>query len=289
MKKTKIFILFAVLLSVFIAGCSFGDEKTDTGGDAGVDGQSLGKNADYEVVEKSNIDVGGDADEKEDIKEDIGDGGLNAVTGRAVIDSVETNEENYFDMGINVIDNKPVLEPRVQKFIDNARKVKKYSYKARYPESYGRRHVYVLISDNKIRVMYPQQEFIVMKDSYDNIYIDTELKEAVAYCEDKIRCSNVNMGDEVDYETHLPKTPIDWTMELFEADNLKVIGNEYNHDRSLLVVEYELNGILYRQSLTDRYGASKVYINYGPKVEIIDFEFKGEGFGEDDIVHQYVY
>ena len=282
MKKTTLLILILIIF-ILIVGCNKNSQYVDAGID-NINNQD-NKNVDtsnqpnYEVVEKTNNNANNVAEED----------GFESVTGMAVIDSVETNEEAYLDDGINVIDNKPILDPRIQKLVDNARKVIKYSYKARYPESYGRRHVIVLISDNKIRITYPQQEFIVMRDSYDNIYLDTKTKEAIAYCEDKIRCNDPNSGFEVDYENYLPKTPIDWTKELIDADNIKVIGNEYNHDRSLLVVEYELNGILYRQSLTDRYGASKIYINYGPKVEIIDIEFTGEGFGEDEIVHQYVY
>ncbi len=272
MKKIIYFILFILSLSILIVGCSSKTPNVDEQNNADVDANNQ---PDYEViVEETNTQI---------------DDGLGDLTGNAVIDSVESNEESYLDDGINIIDSKPILDPKVQKLVDAARQVTKYSYKARYPKSYGRRHIEVKISDNKIKITYPQQEYIVMRDSYDNIYLDTETKEVVAYCEDKIRCSNPNSGFEVDYDKHLPKTPVDWALELLEADDLKVIGNEFNHDRSLLVVEYELYGVLYRQSLTDRYGASKVYINYGPKVEIIDFEFTGKGFGEDEMIHQYIY
>src|SRR3989344_511753 len=279
MKKNVFFILLifiTLITSILLVGCSNSNtDVSDQNNDVNNANVDTKNQPDYEViVEETNTQV---------------DDGLSSVTGKAIVDSVESNEESYLDDGINVIDNKPILDSKIQKLVDVARKVKKYSYKARYPESYGRRHIEVKVSDNKIRIFYPQQEFIVMRDSYDNIYLDTEINEAIAYCEEKIRCSDPNSGFEVDYDKHLPKTPVDWTLELLEADELKVIGNEFNHDRSLTVIEYELNGILYRQSLTDRYGASKVYINYGPKVEIIDFEFTGEGFGEDEMIHQYVY
>ena len=134
MKKTTLLILILIIF-ILIVGCNKNSQYVDAGID-NINNQD-NKNVDtsnqpnYEVVEKTNNNANNVAEED----------GFESVTGMAVIDSVETNEEAYLDDGINVIDNKPILDPRIQKFIDNARKVIKYSYKARYPESYGRRHV----------------------------------------------------------------------------------------------------------------------------------------------------
>src|SRR3989344_5395927 len=109
MRKSVLFI-FILVVFIFIAGCSSSNNEVV---DDTLNKEEINNQPDYEVVvEEKDVQV---------------DDGLGSITGNAVVDSVGSNDESYLDEGINVIDNRPILDPKVQKLVDSARKVTKYS------------------------------------------------------------------------------------------------------------------------------------------------------------------
>ena len=201
------------------------------------------------------------------------------VKNNDVINIIESNDDAVLSKPANV---KP-MDPEIQKLVDKARKVNKFSYRVRLQDANPQKFYDIFVSDNKIKIFIPDQQIYKDFDFVDSIYLDTNTKDAYAYCESYF-CKNPNTKYNVSYEEYFPKTPKDWALDFDYADKM---GVESVHGRTLLLVQYEKNGVKYRVGLTDYYGiAGRVYSYYNtPQNKVVDFEILGSNFGEDIMIH----
>ena len=82
------------------------------------------------------------------------------------------------------------------------------------------------VKGNKIKYILSPTYFIdVEEDEYDAIYIDKELKTALAYCDDQ-KCYRKGKKAVLDYDEVYISTPLDWHNNIESAEKLgeEVLG-----------------------------------------------------------------
>lgn len=183
----------------------------------------------------------------------------------------------------------PQIDPEILRLASNAKEMMIYKYDAR-EHSLFRAITHFTISGNKIKIVLPEKDIYDRTKYYNTIYLDTKSKLALAFCEDRQRCQDLNKPFDISYEQSYRKTPRDWTLEILEADSAQIVGGETIYDRPALIVEFKKDGIVRRYSLDMYYGlATHILINTGSEdVEEHKYELTGINVGEDELIHQFM-
>ncbi|PIY60226.1 hypothetical protein COY95_02875 [Candidatus Woesearchaeota archaeon CG_4_10_14_0_8_um_filter_47_5] len=142
------------------------------------------------------------------------------------------------------------------------------------------------IFGKKIKIKLPQKAPDNPATNFDTIYMDTEKKAAVAYCEDtdKIRCPDPLKNFSVSYSEYYKKTPYQWIQEVPYATTKT--GESIDGRETLLVV-YDKGGATYSLNVDTYYGLPlRIAKQTGKTIETYRFEdFSTTGVKESDVVH----
>lgn len=130
----------------------------------------------------------------------------------------------------------------LQSVIDLAdKKVKSYEFTlAPPPDNLARDQYY--IRGNKYRVSLYTPRAYKTDDFIDTVYVDTQKKTAIGYCEANLggRCRNSSEEHPLKYSEWLIKTPYQWLKEIPYGD---IHPGQTIYDRPTREVNYEKNGI----------------------------------------------
>jgi len=264
MKKAALAIVLLMVASLFIAACGAKTELT-TVEDEGVETEE------EMVVElptppPAPAPVETEPVEIQEEPEPVEEAGMDTVTGSSV---VETGG---------------CLDPDVQMLVDKAKSTKEMRYLMRKPP-YFRDEYEVFVKDNKMKIVLPEASKFVRGEYFNTIYLDTDSKEAIAYCEDRVRCDDLNKPFEVEYNDYYELTPKDWILTLGCADN---IGTETMFNRHTVVVEYKEDSKTNRMNLYSYYGvAAQVIKDIDAKEpKMWSFEMISSSLTKEDVTHQ---
>jgi len=167
---------------------------------------------------------------------------LSACAGEKVIEE-EPATEPVIEQEVEPVveeEMEPVdcVDPEIRDLIDEARDLDQLHYYMR-ESPYFRQQYEVFVKGDKMKVVLPEASKFIRGEYYNTVYLDLNTKEAVAYCEEKRRCSDFYEAFDVDYEQYYRQTPVDWTLSL---DCAKEISTERMFDRDVVLVEYTENG-----------------------------------------------
>jgi uncharacterized protein YneR/predicted small secreted protein len=109
------------------------------------------------------------------------------------------------------------LSGELKELMDKAKTVESLKY---YYQSNDNVNFWVYVKGNKIK-----QEFsfeMIDNENYDTVYLDTDKKTAVVYCEDDntFYCEDHTLHLEVNYNDYITKTPFD-ILELIRSGDVK--------------------------------------------------------------------
>ena len=141
----------------------------------------------------------------------------------------------------------PAEEPRlipqtgytddVQKIVNKQQKVKSHSFYYSTSENWNLVRDQYFVKGNRIKIkLYEVNQWD--KDYFDTVYLNTDTKEAEAFCEDtdKARCRDNDRKFDISYDDFIMKTPLTWLNEM--ATSAKVISSESFDERQSYVLEY---------------------------------------------------
>ena len=166
---------------------------------------------------------------------------LSACAGEKVLKEEPTAEpvvEQEVEPAVEVEETVDCVDPEIRDLIDEARNIEQLHYYMR-ESPYFRQQYEVFVKGDKMKVVLPEASKFIRGEYYNTVYLDLSTKEAVAYCEDKKRCSDFYEAFDVDYEQYYRLTPVDWAVSL---DCAKEISTERMFNRDVVLVEYEMNG-----------------------------------------------
>ena len=129
------------------------------------------------------------------------------------------------------------------------------------------------IKGNKITIKMYEQNVIEQTINYDTVYIDTETKTVVAYCEDERspRCPDSSVEFSVNYDDVMIKTPYQWLKEIKGGE---ITGSEMLWDRKMEVVSYTVGGINYKQWVDGFAGIPVKVLVDEPGEDPVYYEFR---------------
>ncbi len=186
--------------------------------------------------------------------------------------------------------NMPQIDPEVLKLVNYAKETTRYRYDAREDPLF-RAITHYTISDNKIKIVLPEKNYYDRKNYYNTLYLDTKSKIAIAFCEDRVRCADLNRPFDISYEMNYRTSPRDRALEILEVDNVEIVGGETIYGRPAIIVEFEKNDTVYRYSLDRHFGlVTHAIINPGSEnAEEYKYELTGINIGEDEMIHQFMF
>jgi hypothetical protein len=258
MKKIALIITLLMIVSLFLTACGGETELTtvveDEGAEAETDMVVLPPEpaAPAEPAEMETEEPAAEVIETEEQEED----GMGSITGEAVVVS-------------------GCMDPAIQDLIDKAKDVDELHYKMRE-------------THEKMKIILPEPPAFIRGEYYNAVYLDTDTKEAIAYCEDRKRCDDYNKPFEVEYDDYYRQTPMDWALTLDCGEN---IGTETMYNRDVVVVEYEKNGKTNRMWLYNYYGvASQVIEDVEAKEPASQrtFEVLSKSVTDEEVVHGFM-
>ena len=129
------------------------------------------------------------------------------------------------------------------------------------------------IKGNKI-VINLYEENVVQSDlNYDTIYLDTKIKDIVAYCEDERspRCPDADKKHYPGYDESMIKTPYQWVKEIKSGE---IVGSEMLWDRKVEIVEYMVDGTTYKQWVDGFSGLPVKVRIYEPGKDPVEYQFR---------------
>jgi len=127
----------------------------------------------------------------------------------AVVDKVESVEE---------VINAPVDSEVVELLAKADQKVKSLRYMYKGPETKDFFYDFFIVSNRIKYTLDPPYKVIdADDDAYDTIYLNTESKTALAYCDGR-KCSSKGKKAVLDYDGNYILTPFDWIKEIKSAE-----------------------------------------------------------------------
>lgn len=196
------------------------------------------------------------------------------VVEQEVEPAVEVEEEEAVDC----------VDPEIRALIDEARDLDQLHYYMR-ESPYFREQYEVFVKGDKMKVVLPEASKFIRGEYYDTVYLDLITKEAVAYCEDKKRCSDFYEAFDVDYEQYYRQTPVDWTLSLVCAEK---VSTENMFSRDVVLVKYTENGKTYNMWLYMFNGMAAKMIEDIDAADPVQrtFEMLSMSVSEEDVVKQ---
>ncbi|MBW3002099.1 hypothetical protein KY338_02985 [Candidatus Woesearchaeota archaeon] len=150
------------------------------------------------------------------------------------------------------------LPEAIQSKIDAANtKLKSMSYLYGSPENEGRfLDTYHVLGD-KIKVKLYEDNYYVVDDYFDTVYLDDSLKTATGRCEHQRRCISTNTDNtkkifNANYDDYRRKTPYEWLSDI--SAEAKIDGPEIVDKRSALKIEYPKGENKVEMWLDETYG-----------------------------------
>jgi hypothetical protein len=150
------------------------------------------------------------------------------------------------------------LPEAIKTKIDKANtKLKSMSYLYGGPEEKGRfLDTYHVLGD-KIKVKLYEDNYYVVEDYFDTVYLNDALKTATGRCEHQRRCISPNTDNtkkifNVNYADYRRKTPYEWLSEI--PATAKVDGPEVVDKRSALKIQYPKGETTVEMWLDETYG-----------------------------------
>ena len=130
-----------------------------------------------------------------------------------------------------------------------SKKVKSYSYYHYGPET-GQLSYHLFAKGNKTKIIPPERVKVRENEFYDTIYLNTETKTALAYCEslDTLICPDTSKEFKLSYNGTYIKTPLDWLNEIEYAERL---SEETMQDRKTIKLDSDEVGTVW---IEDYYG-----------------------------------
>jgi len=149
------------------------------------------------------------------------------------------------------------LPEAIKSKIDKANtKLKSMSYLYGGPEEKGRfLDTYHVLGD-KIKVKLYEDNYYVVDDYFDTVYLNDALKTATGRCEHQRRCISTNTDNtkkifNVNYEDYRRKTPYEWLSDIPAAE---IDGPEVVDKRSALKIHYPKGENKVEMWLDETYG-----------------------------------
>ena len=203
---------------------------------------------------------------------------------------IETEEEEEDDMGSitgEAVVVSGCMDPAIQDLVDKAKDVDELHYMLR-ETPYLRKESEFFVKDEKMKIILPEPPAFIRGEYFNAVYLDTDTKEAIAYCEDRKRCDDYNEPFIVEYDDYYRQTPMDWVLTLGCAEN---IGTETMYNRDVVVAEYEKDGKTNRMWLYNYYGvASQVIEDVEAKEPAAQrtFEVLSKSVTDEDVLHGFM-
>ncbi|MBW2987191.1 hypothetical protein KY336_01450 [Candidatus Woesearchaeota archaeon] len=271
MKKVALIIAVLMMVSLFLTACGGKTELTTVVEDEGAPAEPA-------VEEKVELPPAPEAPEEEPVVEE-----------EPAVEVIEPEEEED-DMGAitgEAVADTGCMDPSIQALVDKAKDVDELHYLMR-ETPYLRKESEVFVKDEKMKIVLPEPPAFIRGEYYNAVYLDTDTKEAIAYCEDRKRCDDYNEPFDVEYDDYYRLTPMDWAMTLGCAEN---IGTETMYNRDVIVAEYEKDGKTNRMWLYNYYGVTSQIIEDVEAKEPAaqrTFEVLSKSVTDEDVVHQYM-
>ncbi|MBD3259423.1 hypothetical protein GF371_02205 [Candidatus Woesearchaeota archaeon] len=272
MKKLAFAIVLLIVASLFITACGGKTELTPVAEEEAAETEETEEKT-VELPspppapgEEKPVEAEEPAEEKK-VKDVPEDAGMESVTGESVVDI-----------------NTGCHDPEVKELLDKAEKTKQLRYLMRKPP-YFREESEVYVKDSKMKIILPEASKFTRGEYFNAVYLDTDTKEAIAYCEDRVRCDDLNKPFDVEYDDYYVFTPMDWAKMLGCGDKT---GTETMFNRNTAVVEYKEDGKTNIMNLYDYYGvAAQVVKDVDAKdPKMWTFEVLSNSVTEEDVVHQ---
>lgn len=187
------------------------------------------------------------------------------------------------------LDEKESVETLMpQKIADLLAKGAKYTeMNYDYKDSQGTYNIF--IKDNKMKIELSSKTKFSGGENFDTVYLDTDTKTAVGYCEKKSICDKYKDQEfEAQYEDYYKKTPLDWRNEIVTAED-KGPG-EPVFSRQTQKIQYKKGNNIIKMLVGKYYGIILKVEEYDPIRESIvnsyEYDLHGVNVLNRDVTHQ---
>lgn len=206
--------------------------------------------------------------EKKDELDDRIDGSLDFMTGAVVT-------------GLSDID------PRIAELVEKTNKNKEMRYYlSQSPDIHIKSQVFV--KGNRMKIILPEPSAFVRGNYYNVVYLDTQTKEAVGYCEDLKRCNDLNKRfEDIDYDYYYQLTPRDWALFF---DDAEFMGTETMFNRDVTQLKFTKAGKTYKIWLYNFHGLAAKVVEDAESANpnLIFFELISNHVSDTQVEHQFV-
>lgn len=163
------------------------------------------------------------------------------------------------------------MDPKVKDLVERGKKKANlgYSFYFTTTDNWELWRDKYFVKGSEIKIKLYQVNLYDKKNYFDSVYMNSQQKTALGYCEDpsSIRCIDPNREFTLHYDDFIIKMPMEWINDV-EMSNAVWIGSEQFDERMSHVIEYtRLGGLRVRVWIDSFSGIPVQVIVYGEDLE----------------------